>query len=112
MGKEKNRFLERLKLRRELIIMLAIGMSWYLIFQFYPMTKVLWAFTNSGMVAPSKVSFVGLANFTRLFSTAQFLRSLWNTFYISCLKILVGFPVPIIFALLLNEMRISFVTWV
>lgn len=85
--------------------MLAIGMTWYIIFEFYPMTKVFWAFTNIGQVAPSKISFVGFANFVRLLGTAQFLRSLRNTVYISFLKLLFGFPVPIIFALLLNEMR-------
>ena len=98
---------KRLKMNRGLLFMLVIGMTWYVIFEFYPMTKVFWAFTNIGQVAPSKISFVGLANFARLFGTAQFRRSLWNTFYISFLKIVVGFPVPIIFALLLNEMRIS-----
>ncbi|MEE9308648.1 MAG: ABC transporter permease subunit [Spirochaetia bacterium] len=99
---------ERVKIRRGLMVMLAIGMAWYLIFEFYPMVKIYWAFTNVGQVAPSKVSFVGFANFIRLFSMAQFRRALWNTFYISFLKIVIGFPVPIIYALLLNEMRISF----
>ncbi len=87
--------------------MLGIGTAWYLIFQFYPMTKIYWAFTNIGEVAPSKVSFVGISNFLSLFNTAQFLRSLWNTIYISFLKILVGFPIPIVFALLINEMNLS-----
>lgn len=91
-----------------LFAMLIIGMAWYLIFEFYPMTKIYWGFTNIGQVAPSKISFVGFDNFIKLFSTAQFRRSLWNTFYISFLKILIGFPVPILFALLLNEMRFNF----
>ena len=97
----------RLRVRKGLLAMLAVGMSWYLIFEFLPMTKVYWAFTNIGQVAPSKVVFTGFANFAKLFSLAQFRRALWNTFYISFLKILVGFPIPIVFALLLNEMRIS-----
>ncbi len=53
-----------------MLVMLTIGMIRYLIFQFYPMTKVYWAFTNIGQVAPSKVSFIGFANFARLFGTA------------------------------------------
>lgn len=100
---------KRLKMNRGLILMLVIGMSWYFLIEFYPMIKIYWAFTNMGEVAPSKVSFVGLANFVKLFSTAQFRRSLANTFIISFLKLLIGFPIPIIFALLLNEMRISFI---
>jgi putative aldouronate transport system permease protein len=106
---KKSNLLQRIKSRKGLMIMLAIGMTWYLIFQYYPMTKIYWAFTNLGMVPPSKISFIGFQNFVRLFSTTQFLRSLWNTFYISFLKILIGFPLPIIFALLLNEMQISFI---
>jgi putative aldouronate transport system permease protein len=105
---QRNKFLARIKIRKGLVIMLVIGMAWYLVFEFYPMIKVYWAFTNIGQVAPSKVSFIGLANFAKLFSMTQFRRALWNTFYISFLKIVIGFPVPIIYALLLNEMRFSF----
>ena len=101
------RLWQRLSVRKGLLIMLAVGMTWYAIFEFLPMFKVYWAFTNFGRVAPSKVSFIGLANFTKLFSVGQFRRALWNTFYISFQKIVFGFPVPIIFALLLNEMRIN-----
>ncbi|RKX82736.1 MAG: sugar ABC transporter permease [Spirochaetes bacterium] len=104
----KSKLLDQFKMRKGLFVMLLIGMTWYLIFQFYPMVKVYWAFTNIGQVPPSKVSFIGFANFIKLFKVAQFRRSLWNTFYISFLKILIGFPIPIIFSLLLNEMRISF----
>ena len=99
--------LARLQMRKGLLAMLIIGMAWYALFQFYPMVKVHWAFTNIGQVAPSKVTFTGLKNFTKLFSLARFRRSLSNTFYISFLKILFGFPIPIFFALMLNEMRIN-----
>ena len=98
----------KFKKSKGLFVMLIIGMAWYIIFEFYPMTKIYWGFTNIGQVAPSKISFIGFDNFIKLFSTAQFRRSLWNTFYISFLKILIGFPIPILFALLLNEMRFSF----
>jgi len=104
----KSKLIDQFKMRKGLLVMLTIGMAWYLIFQFYPMIKVYWAFTNIGQVPPAEVSFVGFANFIKLFKVAQFRRSLWNTFYISFLKILIGFPIPIVFALLLNEMRISF----
>lgn len=101
------RLRERMRMRGGMMVMLAIGLAWYALFSYYPMTKVYWAFTNIGQVAPSKITFVGLANFARLFGMAQFRRALFNTFYISFLKLLVGFPVPVVFALLLNEMRIS-----
>jgi len=99
------RLWQRIKIRKGLFLMLFLGMAWYAVFEFYPMTKVYWAFTNIGQVAPSKVRFIGLANFAQLFGLAQFRRAFWNTIYISFLKLAFEFPVPIIFALLLNEMR-------
>jgi putative aldouronate transport system permease protein len=105
--RERRRLLERLKTRKGMLVMLAIGLLWYLVFDYYPMIKVSWAFTNIGMVPLDQVRFVGFDNFTRLFGTTQFLRSFFNTIYISLLQLLFGFPIPIILALLLNEMRIT-----
>ncbi len=44
-------------------------------------------------------------HFKRLFTDFMFIRALKNTIIISLLKILISFPAPIIFALLLNEIR-------
>ncbi len=98
----------RLYSKRGLLFMLAIGMAWYIVFEFVPITKAYWAFTNIGQVPPSQVEFVGWANFAHLFRTAQFMRAIGNTLIISFLQILFGFPIPIILALLLNEMRSAF----
>lgn len=106
-GRQPGRVLERLKTRKGMLVMLAIGLLWYLVFDYYPMLKVSWAFTNIGQVPLDQVRFVGFDNFTKLFSTTQFLRSFFNTIYISLLQLVFGFPVPIILALLLNEMRIT-----
>lgn len=48
---------------------------------------------------------VGMANFQKLVHTAAFLRSMKNTLIISGLNLLFGFTAPILFAILLNEMR-------
>ena len=48
---------------------------------------------------------VGFDNFEKLFNTPWFSRILKNTLIISALRILFGFPAPIILALLLNEIR-------
>lgn len=44
-------------------------------------------------------------NFTKLFRTPDFMRILKNTFALCFLKILIGFPIPIILALLINEVK-------
>lgn len=52
-------------------------------------------------------AWVGLKNFDKLFSNPMFLTVLENTVTISLMKILFGFPAPIIVALMLNEVRSS-----
>ena len=47
---------------------------------------------------------VGLKNFQYLFSQPAFLRTIWNTFYIAFFKLIGGIVVPVVFALLLNEL--------
>ncbi len=48
---------------------------------------------------------MGLDNFKFILSMPNIWRVVWNTFYISSLKIIMGMVVPIIFALMLNEIR-------
>lgn len=54
-----------------------------------------------------KSKFIGLDNFVSLLATPGFGQALFNTVYIASMKIVVGGIVPIIFALLLNEVRRS-----
>lgn len=48
---------------------------------------------------------VGLANFQKLFTSKQFLAALKNSVVFNLLDLLLGFPMPIILALMLNELR-------
>jgi len=50
---------------------------------------------------------VGFKHFNRLFSSASFFELITNTLTISFQRILFGFPAPIIFALLLNEIKVE-----
>ena len=49
--------------------------------------------------------FVGFENFKEIFAMNDFLRAFKNTFVLSVLSIVIGFPGPIILALMLNEVR-------
>ncbi len=69
------------------------------------MTKVAWAFTNLGDVTRSKVTFIGWDNFRELFATTGFRRAIVNTLIISFYNMLFSFPIPILIALVLNEIR-------
>ena len=79
---------------------------YYILFSYYPMYGVLIAFEN---YMPSKgitgSEWVGLANFRQFFGGIFFWRLLRNTLLISVYTLVFGFPVPIIFALMLNEFR-------
>ncbi len=80
--------------------------AFYIVFHYLPMGGVLIAFKK---YVPSKGIFgsewVGLSNFTSFFNSMYCWRTISNTFILSLYDLAVGFPVPILFALLLNEIR-------
>lgn len=87
-------------------LMLLPGIVYFIIFHYVPMYGVQIAFRNYKM----KLGFfgspwVGLDNFEKLFRDPGFLTALNNTIIISLLKIAIGFPAPILLALMLNEVR-------
>jgi putative aldouronate transport system permease protein len=78
---------------------------YFLIFNYLPMFGIVMAFQDFNAVRGYFGSkFVGLANFIEFFSGPNFLRILRNTLAISFLNLGVGFPLSIVFALLLNEL--------
>lgn len=89
--------------QRQLFLILLFPLLFYILFEYVPMLKVAWAFTNFGEVPASKVEFVGLQNFEKLLNSASFMNAFKNTIIISALKLVIGFPIPIILALMLNE---------
>lgn len=93
--------------QRGLFVMLLIPAAVYILFHYIPFVKVGWAFTNMGEVPPSKVAFIGWANFAKLFRLTSFLRAFTNTLVINGMKLVAYFPVPILVALLLNEITVS-----
>ncbi len=89
-----------------LYMMLVPIMIWYLIFRYAPMYGVILSFQKFSFAKGIFGSpFVGFENFVKLFSDSGFITSISNTFIINILKLLIGFPMPIIFAILLSEIR-------
>ena len=81
----------------------------FVIFSYGPMVGLLMAFQNyKPQLGFFRSPFVGFKHFQDFFQSYYFWRLLKNTFLISFLDLLVGFPLPIIFALLLNEVRGKF----
>lgn len=84
--------------------MLAPTIIWFLVFNYKPMYGLQIAFKDYSIFRGIDGSpWVGLEHFDTLFNSDQFLRALKNTFMISMLSLCFGFPVPIILALMFNE---------
>ncbi|MEL6522837.1 MAG: ABC transporter permease subunit [Pseudomonadota bacterium] len=84
--------------------MLAPMVIWFIIFLYKPMYGLQIAFKDYSVFRGIAASpWVGMEHFETLFSNPQFLRAIKNTIIISALSLVFGFPVPIILALMFNE---------
>ncbi|HHV10773.1 MAG TPA: sugar ABC transporter permease [Clostridiales bacterium] len=82
---------------------------YFFVFNYLPMGGLIMAFENFNPVKGFFGSkWVGLDNFIQFFTAPDFFQILRNTFAISLLGLAVGFPMSIIFALLLNEIHRTF----
>ena len=99
-------FLKEVYRHREYLLLLLPALVIFVLFRYIPMAGIVIAFkkyTIAGGLFGSP--WVGFTYFERLFDSEKFYQVLWNSIRISFLKIAIGFPGPIIFALLLNEVR-------
>ena len=91
-----------------LLLLVAPGLAFFLVFNYLPMFGLVLAFKEFRLSAGILGSeWSGLENFSRLFGGADFPNALRNTVTISLLRLLFGFFAPIILALMLNEIRVS-----
>lgn len=82
---------------------------YYLVFAYAPMYGIQLAFKNYRVKQGIWGSpWVGFEHFQRFFSAYNFKQLIGNTIGISVYSILVGFPIPIIFALMLNYLKNKF----
>ena len=80
-----------------------------ILFEYKPMIGVIMAFQDFNIYEGYMHSpFVGLKHFEAFLSNPDFFRALKNTIGLGSLSFIISFPIPIIFALLLNEFRFNF----
>jgi putative aldouronate transport system permease protein len=95
------------KKNKYIYLMLIPVIAFYFIFCYLPMYGVLLAFQSS--YSPTKGilggDWIGFDNFTMFFQGFYFGRLLKNTLILSFYSIVIGFPAPIILALMLNEVE-------
>lgn len=92
--------------QRYLQLMVIPGVIWMFIFNYIPMGGVAIAFKNFKITKPiSAAPWVGFEHFIEFFKDEQFVSIMVNTLGISVLKLVIAFPLPILFAILINEIR-------
>ena len=107
---KKESFMTKLKMNKELLILSAPGAIWFLLFAYLPLFGILVAFKQyrlSGNFFESLITskFVGLDNFKFLFSSGDAWIILRNTVLYNAAFIILGVVLPVIVAMLLNELR-------
>ena len=111
----KKSFWVRLHEEKYLQVMALLGIVWMLIFNYIPMYGILIAFKKNFFITTplfSKKFFTtpwadhgGFQHFLNFFKDEEFFNVMANTLGISLLKLAFNFTLPIVFALLLNEVR-------
>ncbi len=102
----KGKLIKEISKNRYIYFLLIPGLAYYIIFAYGPMYGLTLAFKDYRIKAGIlKSPWVGLANFERLFNNHEFYLALKNTIIISISRILIQFPIPIILALMFNELK-------
>lgn len=96
----------QLRRSRELYLLLLPAVILLILFSYIPMYGVLMAFQDyNPSLGISGSEWVGFRNFIEYFNSWQFAKTLKNTLVINILSIAIQFPLPILLALLCNQMR-------
>ncbi len=100
------RTLRKMRQHWQLYLLILPALIYFLVFAYFPLYGLQLAFKDFQVFKGMSASpWVGLDHFRDLFSSPKFPQLIRNTLLISLYRLIFGFPVPILFALLLNEVR-------
>lgn len=106
--KKNGSFISKIKRDRNLYLLILPGIMFFVIFYYVPYYYLQIAFKEYDIISGITSSeWVGLKYFKSFFNDAFAFRTIRNTLLISIYSLVFGFPIPIIFALLLNNIRNS-----
>lgn len=104
MSLQLNKIYKHLKREWQIYVLLAPTIIWMVLFLYKPMYGLQIAFKDYSLFRGIVGSpWVGFEHFQVLFNNDQFLRAIKNTFLISFYSLCIGFPIPILLALMFNE---------
>lgn len=106
---KKTNFKAYIKRYWQLYALLALPLIYLAVFKYAPMTYIQIAFKkykiNKSVWAMPWADNFGFQYFIDAFSNPDFLDALRNTIVLNLLDLAIGFSIPVIFALILNELR-------
>lgn len=106
-AERQERFFPYFKRNWVLYMMVLPGLAVLIIFSYLPMSGIIMAFEKNYMPARGLMGsdWVGLEHFAKFFRSAFFERLMGNTLILGIQSLIFSFSTPILFALLLNELR-------
>lgn len=105
-GTKRGGLLVKIYKYKFLYLLISGTLLWTIIFCYLPMIGVVMAFQEFNIFKGFLGSkFVGIDNFVKIFTEPVFLKAIGNTLVYSSVILFVGFPAPIILALMFNEIR-------
>ncbi|RED55624.1 MULTISPECIES: sugar ABC transporter permease [Cohnella] len=114
------RFWRYFRANYDLYLMCIPGLAFLIVYKFTPLLGLSLAFKDFNLFAGDNIidsivqsPWVGMKHFNRIFEDEAFLKVIGNTLIISLYKLVFLFPIPILVAISLNELRIRWMKrWV
>ncbi|MGW6282595.1 ABC transporter permease [Kribbella sp. NPDC055071] len=90
----------------QLYLLIVVPLAYFVIFKYIPIANAVIAFKDySPIKGPWGSDWVGFKNFELFFQNPVFWTLVKNTFFLAAYTVLASFPIPIILAIALNEIR-------
>lgn len=103
---ERRRKMRLFRKHWQFYLFCTLPLAYIIIFKYIPMIGAQIAFRDyNPILGMWRSEWIGAREFVRFFSSPSFWVIIRNTFLISFLRLLLGFPVPILLAIMLNEVR-------
>lgn len=106
-SEKRKRLLNQLLSQKFLYLMILPGLIYFIVFKYVPMWGLIIAFQDyQPFLGILGSEWVGFKHFIRLFTEPTFFILLKNTLILFAMNVVIFFPIPILLALLLNEVRL------
>lgn len=107
-AKRRSEIFREIKKNQLIYLMILPGLLYFIIYKYFPMYGLIIAFQDyKPYLGITGSPWVGLVHFERLFTDPMFWAIFKNTLILFAMNLLIFFPIPIILALMLNEVLVT-----